>query len=49
MKQEFLNPGRSAWNPPEESSLLNDINFVEENKKLSAEEEQKKYRRVKLR
>jgi hypothetical protein len=48
-RQEFINPQAETWSNKINESKLNEIEFIEEERRLPFEEEQKKYKRFKLR
>jgi hypothetical protein len=49
MRQEFINPQGENWGNKIHESQLNEIEFIEEERRLPFEEEQKKYKRFKFR
>ncbi len=49
MKREFLKSPEQAWGSKADEQGLEEINFMEEKRRLPFEEQQKKYRRAKLR
>ena len=48
-RQEFLKPPAETWSSKINESQLNEIEFIEEERKLPFEEQQKKYKRFKFR
>jgi hypothetical protein len=49
MRQEFLNPQTDTWSSKIHEPRLSEIDFIEEERKLPFEEQQKKYKRFKFR
>jgi len=49
MRREFLKPSENIWSNQSNEQQLNEIDFVEQEARLPFEEQQKKYKRAKLR
>ena len=48
IRREFLKPSENVWNPSSEQQI-DEIDFIEQEARLPFEEQQKKYKRTKLR
>lgn len=49
MRREFLKPSENVWAPSQDERQLSEIDFIEQETRLPFEEQQKKYKRTKLR
>jgi len=49
MRREFLKPSENVWNTQSNERQLSEVDFIEQETRLPFEEQQKKYKRTKLR